>query len=167
MPLQQVVLWARRAAAKVSVLALFAQSMTPAVAAAEDNSAKTTTPSKHVVVIIGENRMFDHVFATYKPKKGESVDNLLSKAIINEEGTPGPNYFLSSQWSAVDTHGDQFQLSPSGRSLYSNLPAPLAGGPTAAPFSSVAAAAPLVCASINCFLRKVSCSMRRFSGSSQ
>jgi phospholipase C len=68
------------------------------------------------------------------------VDNLLSKAIINEDGTPGANYFLSGQWSAVDSHGDEFQLSPSGRSLYSNLPPPLAGGPTTAPFSSVAAA---------------------------
>jgi phospholipase C len=80
------------------------------------------------MVIIGENRTFDHVFA-FKPQKGESVDNLRSKAIINEDGTPGPNYFLSSQWRAVDRDGDQFQLSPSGRSLYySNLPPPLAGG---------------------------------------
>ena len=30
-----------------------------------DNDAKTTTPIKHVIVIIGENRSFDHVFATY------------------------------------------------------------------------------------------------------
>ena len=27
----------------------------------------TRTPIKHVVVIVGENRTFDHVFATYKP----------------------------------------------------------------------------------------------------
>ncbi len=30
----------------------------------------TTTPIKHVIVIIGENRSFDHVFATYQPKTG-------------------------------------------------------------------------------------------------
>jgi hypothetical protein len=32
--------------------------------------ARTVTPIKHVIVIIGENRSFDHVFATYKPKDG-------------------------------------------------------------------------------------------------
>ena len=35
-----------------------------------DNDAKTTTPIKHVIVIIGENRSFDHVFATYNPGNG-------------------------------------------------------------------------------------------------
>ena len=103
MLLKDFTLWKRQAAAKVSVLALVAQSMTPAFAAAQDNSAKTNTPIKHIVVIIGENRTFDHVFATYKPKQGERVDNLLSRRIINEDGTPGPNYFLASQWSAVDS----------------------------------------------------------------
>ena len=52
----------------------------------------TTSPIKHVIVIIGENRTFDHVFATYKPKAGQKVDNLLSKGIVNEDGTPGPNF---------------------------------------------------------------------------
>ncbi len=42
------------------------------------------TPIKHVIVIIGENRTFDHVFVTYKPKKGESANNLLSEAIIKK-----------------------------------------------------------------------------------
>ena len=28
----------------------------------------THTPIKHVIIIIGENRTFDHVFATYMPK---------------------------------------------------------------------------------------------------
>ena len=31
---------------------------------------ETRTPIKHVVVIVGENRSFDHVYATYKPKHG-------------------------------------------------------------------------------------------------
>ena len=44
-------------------------------AAADDFS--TRTPIKHVVVIVGENRTFDHVFATYKPKHGQRIDNLL------------------------------------------------------------------------------------------
>jgi len=33
-------------------------------------------------VIIGENRTFDHLFATYQPKPGETVNNLLSEGII-------------------------------------------------------------------------------------
>jgi phospholipase C len=93
-------------------------------------SLNTATPIKHVIVIIGENRTFDHIFATYKPKRGERVDNLLSKGIVNEDGTPGPNYWLARQYSAEDTSSDLYQLSPGGKALYPTLPAPLAGGPT-------------------------------------
>ena len=38
---------------------------------------KTTSPIKHVIIIIGENRSFDHVFATYVPKKGQTVGSEL------------------------------------------------------------------------------------------
>jgi len=88
------------------------------------------TPIKHVIVIVGENRTFDHLFATYKPKSGESVDNLLSKGIVNEDGTPGPNYSLAAQFAADATDSNEFQLSPKKKTLYSKLPAPLNGGPT-------------------------------------
>jgi phospholipase C len=93
-----------------------------------DNSGNTTSPIKHIIVIIGENRTFDHVYATYQPKKGQHVDNLLSKGIITEDGTPGPNYALATQFSAQDT--DVFQESPQSKSLFSTLPAPLVGGPS-------------------------------------
>ena len=46
---------------------------------ATSNDNNTTSPIKHVIVIIGENRTFDHVFATYKPVSSDTVDNLLSK----------------------------------------------------------------------------------------
>ena len=62
---------------------------------------KTETPIKHVIVIIGENRSFDHVFATYKPKDGESVWNLLSQGIVKDDGTPGPNFSKASQSAAM------------------------------------------------------------------
>ena len=92
-----------------------------------------------MIVIIGENRTFDHVFATYQPTiKGETVDNLLSKGIIRADGSPGPNYGLAVQFSAVDTSADGFQISPGGLSLYSNLPPPVVGGYFNPPFSSVA-----------------------------
>src|SRR3981081_4434248 len=77
---------------------------------AQNNSDKTTSPIKHVIIIIGENRTFDHIFGTYKPKNGQHVDNLLSKGIVKEDGTPGPNFALAHQFSAKDT--EKFRESP-------------------------------------------------------
>ena len=47
-----------------------------------DKSGQTATPIKHVIVIIGENRSFDHVFATYVPKRGQTVHNLDRKSVV-------------------------------------------------------------------------------------
>jgi phospholipase C len=91
---------------------------------------RTASPIKHVIVIVGENRTFDHIFATYEPKGGESVDNLLSKHIIKEDGTPGRKYSLAQQFSADATDSALFQLAPKKKTLFSTLPAPLNGGPT-------------------------------------
>jgi len=99
-------------------------------ARADEDHGRTRTPIKHVIIIVGENRSFDHVFATYKPKDGQTVDNLLSKGIINEDGTPGPHYSRAHQFSADVTGSSLFQLSPSNKSLFATLPAPLNGGPT-------------------------------------
>src|SRR5258708_1036487 len=83
----------------VSLFALIANLGAPLSAAAQEPAAKipTASPIKHVIVIIGENRTFDHVFATYKPVRGETVSNLLSKGIVNEDGTPGYNFFQAAQ----------------------------------------------------------------------
>src|ERR1700723_36291 len=91
----------------------------------------TTTPIKHVIVIIGENRTFDHVYATYTPKEGETVSNLLSKGIVKANGKPGPNYSESAQFSALDNtaSGGTFSNSPQSKSIYGTLPPALAGGP--------------------------------------
>jgi phospholipase C len=51
---------------------------------------RTTTPVEHVIVIYGENRSFDRLFATYRPVSGNKVLNQLSKGIVNADGTPGP-----------------------------------------------------------------------------
>src|SRR5260370_14873818 len=56
---------------------------------APKGDANTATPIKHVIVIVGENRSFDHLFATYLPRPGETVNNLLSEGIINADGTAG------------------------------------------------------------------------------
>jgi phospholipase C len=118
---------------------LICQLASPGLSVAQE-AATNTTPVKHVIVIIGENRTFDHVFATYQPKSGETVNNLLSQGIVQADGTPGPNFSLAAQSSATDTSADGFQISPAGNTPYSNLPPALAGGYTTAPFPSVAAA---------------------------
>src|SRR5215472_10442423 len=46
---------------------------------AQQAQRPTQTPIKHVIIIVGENRTFDHLFATYQPKNGQTVDNLLSR----------------------------------------------------------------------------------------
>src|SRR5271156_214140 len=69
-----------------------------------NNSGHTPSPIKHLIGIIGETRSFDHVFATYEPKKGETVDNLLSKGIIQldakKNAIPGPHFDKAQQLSA-------------------------------------------------------------------
>jgi len=75
---------------------------------------KTETPIKHVIVLIGENRTFDHLFATYQPKHGESISNLLSKGIINANGGPGPNFALAQQFQAVAPFRTDFFISYAG-----------------------------------------------------
>jgi phospholipase C len=135
---RQLVPWKWRSAAVAGVATLVAQLVAPAFVAAEGHR-QTKTPIQHVIVIIGENRTFDHVFATYKPRHGESVSNLLSKGIVKEDGTPGPNFSLASQSSATDSTPDKYRLSPSGNTPYAVLPPALAGGGPA-PFPDVASA---------------------------
>jgi phospholipase C len=80
------------------------------------NDRKTDSPIKHVIVIIGENRTFDHVFATYEPREGEHVDNLLSRGIIKEDGSPGPNYAKAAQFST--TVNNFYSINPTPKTPY-------------------------------------------------
>jgi len=99
--------WPRRAA----VGAVFGAVMSCGLAAADDRAdrddathlVKTDTPIKHLIVFIGENRTFDHIFATYQPKHGQSVANLLSKGIIDSKGMRGPHYIRSLQFQTDRT----------------------------------------------------------------
>ena len=131
----------KQLAVATSIFALLVNLGAPVTAAASEpekhpaNHTATATPIQHVIVIIGENRTFDHVFATYQPKENESILNLLSEGIVNADGTPGPNFSLASQSSASDT--SVFQLTPSSNTPYSVLPPVLAGGYTTAPFKSI------------------------------
>src|SRR5277367_2671603 len=127
-----------------SLMAIITNLGAPLSAAAQAPPT-TASPIKHVIVIIGENRSFDHVFATYQPKNGQTVSNLLSKGIVNADGTPGPNYSLTAQYQALDK--DTFSISPRGKKPYANIPGPGTGGaPTSAsdtnpaPFATLAVA---------------------------
>ncbi len=96
----------------------------------DTSEQRTTSPIKHVIVIIGENRSFDHVFATYQPRRGEFVWNLLSEEIVNADGTPGRNFAKAQQLAATDRAPDSFLLNPkTGQFPQNFLPTALAGGP--------------------------------------
>ena len=100
----------------------------------------TRTPIKHAVIIIGENRTFDHVFATYKPKHHQRIHNLLSEGIVNEDGSPGPHFDRARQMTAVDSAAQGYQVSPGSKAPYAKLPPPLSGGPTNPYISDLATA---------------------------
>ena len=50
------------------------------------------TPIQHVIVIFGENRSFDHVFGTFDPRAGQTVQNLLSDGIAQANVAAGEKY---------------------------------------------------------------------------
>jgi phospholipase C len=102
------------------------------------NDRNTVTPIKHVIYIIGENRSFDHSFATYVPRAGQSVWNLLSEGIINPDGTPGPNWTKAQQWKAIDN--GVFSEHPHHTDPYHTIPNVSVGGPTKPFFSTVSQA---------------------------
>jgi phospholipase C len=87
---------------------------------------QTATPVKHVIVLIGENRTFDHLFATYVPKSGDSVSNLLSKKIINADGSPGRNFSQAAQFQATPPFRTSYfvSLDKHEKTPYANLPVP-------------------------------------------
>jgi phospholipase C len=115
-----------------SLFALLVNLGAPAPAAAKEHP--TASPIQHVIVIIGENRTFDHVYGTLKPKAGQTVSNLLSRGIVTANGTPGLNYGLSAQYSAVDN--TTYQISPGNKAAYQNIPAPETGGAPTTPSDS-------------------------------
>ena len=92
----------------------------------------TATPIKHVIIIVGENRGFDHLFATYVPKLGgETIQNLLSEKIVNADGTPGPNFSAAHQYEIASApNGGKFFSAADlkDKALYSTLPAPDVNG---------------------------------------
>jgi phospholipase C len=87
---------------------------------------KTASPIKHVIVLIGENRTFDHLFATYVSPSGDSVSNLLSKGIIKADGTPAKHFKKAQQFQAVPPFKTKYYISldRDDKTPYDILPEP-------------------------------------------
>ncbi len=81
-----------------------------------------TTPIQHVIIIIGENHSFDNLFGTYIPKAGQTIDNLLSKGIVNADGTPGPHFDRARQLIGSDENRYNAETASTG--AYATLPQP-------------------------------------------
>ena len=80
------------------------------------------SPIQHVIVVVGENHTFDNVFGAYIPRPGQTVRNLLSQDIIDDNGKPSRNFSLAKQ-KIADPKG-AYSLNPKRTATYSKLPQP-------------------------------------------
>jgi phospholipase C len=99
----------------------------------DNDGIRSESPIKHVIVVIGENRSFDHVFGTYVPKGGDSISNLLSKGIVRADGSPGPNFAASRQFTVGMQPSYYIGVTTVQKAPYTFLPAPTLNGAPAAP----------------------------------
>ena len=76
----------QRLLACAAVGALAGQSIGPTLA----NDPPTASPIKHLIIVIGENRSFDHVFATYKPVAGTVASKMAHPLPVSLEFWAGP-----------------------------------------------------------------------------
>jgi phospholipase C len=103
-----------------------AAASSPAGAAVSpQDSLATATPIKHLVVIFGENRSFDHYFGTYPTAQNPSGEPAFTPAA----GTPTPNNL--EQGTLLSTNPN---LNPNNSASFSTIPA---GGGAAVVTTSV------------------------------
>jgi phospholipase C len=124
------------------------------VSAADDKArapvheVKTESPIKHVIILIGENRGTDHTFGVYKPKgRGQTISNILSKGIVNEDGSPGANFSLAQQFLVAPQSLYYVGAPNTAKAPYGNtgqMPQPNTNGAPVAPSESGAPFAPAV-----------------------
>jgi phospholipase C len=108
-----------------TTLAAISITAIPYQRAAADDAVKTATPIKHLIVLIGENRTFDNIYATYKPRSGEAIGNLLSRQIVHEDGTPGPNFYRSMQFQINQPYPAHYFIDATktnGKTIYQQAP---------------------------------------------
>src|SRR5882757_7341736 len=129
---------------------LLADAHKPAGGNSSVETVKTASPIKHVIILIGENRGLDHTFGVYKPKgQGQTISNLLSKGIVNDDGTPGPNFAQAQQVSVAGQPSFYIGAPAIGKSPYGSanlMPQPNTEGTpavqsdTSPPFKTIAEA---------------------------
>ena len=101
-----------------------ASGLVPVATRADSAAAlQTRTPIKHLIVVVGENVSFDTLFATYSPASGETIRNLRSQAIVNADGSPGPNYHRAVQYQSKNLFG-RYTVDPIPVAPYTSLPQP-------------------------------------------
>jgi len=132
----------RRTATLVAAAVSIAALSFAAAANAQTPQPQTASPIKHVVIIVGENRSFDHIFATYVPKNDDQrVLNLLSQGIVNADGTPGRNFAKAHQFqitSAPNLNKYFISAGLTNKALYAMLPPPDIGGvPAVSPLAFI------------------------------
>src|SRR5689334_14075351 len=97
-------------------------------ACGDSDTSDTASPIKHVIIIVGENRSFDHLFATYVPRHPEEgIHNLLSEQIVTASGAPGASFSKAYQYQITSApNGGKFFISADRRdkTLYTTLPPP-------------------------------------------
>lgn len=137
----------KRLLACASLAAMVTNATAPAMAATVGpNHGKITTPIKHVIIIVGENRTFDHLFATYR-HGGQPAQQGHHSARRHA----GPEIGMAEQYSAVDS-GALYTMAPGNKKPYTtganNMPPIMTGGApqvasntSPAPFATVAVAA--------------------------
>jgi phospholipase C len=104
---------------------------------AATDQLKTATPIKHVIVVISENRSFDHVYGTYVPKSGDAILNLLSERIVRPNGSPGPNFAAAKQFATSGQTSYFISVRKKNKTPYTLLPdATLGGAPHKASMTS-------------------------------
>ncbi|UZR28585.1 alkaline phosphatase family protein [Methylococcus mesophilus] len=113
----------RPVAAALIVTLVAPQTSWAAVPTQSPGDLLTRSPIRHLIVVSGENRGFDHVFGTYTPPDPkQKIWNLLSQGIVTSDGTPGPNFQLAQQQQARSS--DTFELSPTQTGPFDALPQP-------------------------------------------
>jgi phospholipase C len=84
--------------------------------------ADTNTPIKHLIVLIGENRSFDHLFATYVSKSGDPIRNLLSEGIVRSDGSPGTQFGQAKQFATGQMSSYFIGVAARRKTAYQMLP---------------------------------------------
>ena len=92
----------------------------------KNEKSQTETPVTHLIVLIGENRTFDHLFATYVSPSGDQVKNLLSEGIIDAKGAPAKNFGKAAQFQAIAPFKTKYYISLDNdeKAPYTTLPEP-------------------------------------------